>query len=690
MKKLSIIRTVLTICVFISKMGYSQQVDTTEFKKALGMSFDDLLNVKIVTASKTLRLSKEITQKVDIITSKQINQTVSGKGNISELIQYLPGASVKVLSRNDANWGAYGGIGPKYNTYMAQGLPIDAFMDPQSLDALAVDHIEIQRGPASILYPNYLSQDFAGNQSPLAGTVNLILKENIERPQTMASVSYGTYNTLNSQLYHENKVKNMHLFGGISYENSDYTDYGSANSWLNMMNNPEYQKTKGFLGVTYYLGNKEDHKIIFFGNQTFHNGDWGRKYRQYNFNYSLLNLGYSGQIAEKVQLSFKAGLRWYDRQYEDDRYNALNLSYQLKEKSGVEQIIFPVDLSMSYNHFNNSNFTVGADYQNASYLTWVHPVTQNKTTGNDAKVTQLGIYIQEELQFKKITVRGGTRYNIISYDISKIGGDIPGSKDEKWDVFLWSAGAKYRVTDKIVVFTNAGNSFMSPSLKSIGGTVPLNEQGVPGSDGQLPNPGLEPESGLSVDLGFEYVLPSDIQLSVRGFNTKITDAIIDNVVSLDPSQTQSVNADGETIAQGFEASIKQNIEHKIEWFANLTYTKSEIKDPDNPDQDGVEVPFVPKLMGKIGFTIYLPYDIIIAPWAHFGGTIYDSSSKQNRNTYESKELINIYLSKALKFKNTQKLDVFIKAYNITNNKFEMPWQFQDTGFNVSIGAQLLF
>ena len=63
--------------------------------------------------------------------------------------------------------------------HICSGLPIDAFIDPMSLDLSAVESIEVQRGAASVLYPNYLSQDFAGNQSPLAGTVNLILKEKL-------------------------------------------------------------------------------------------------------------------------------------------------------------------------------------------------------------------------------------------------------------------------------------------------------------------------------------------------------------------------------------------------------------------------------------------------------------------------------------------------------------------------------
>ena len=64
-----------------------------------------------------------------------------------------------------------------YNTYMLDGLPMDTFCDPMSIDPWIVERLEVQRGLASVLYPNFLSQDFSGNQSPLAGTTNFILRE---------------------------------------------------------------------------------------------------------------------------------------------------------------------------------------------------------------------------------------------------------------------------------------------------------------------------------------------------------------------------------------------------------------------------------------------------------------------------------------------------------------------------------
>ena len=46
------------------------------------------------------------------------------------------------------------------------------------------------------MYSNYLGMDFAGNQTPLAGVTNFILKERVEAPLTRLQAAYGSWNTI--------------------------------------------------------------------------------------------------------------------------------------------------------------------------------------------------------------------------------------------------------------------------------------------------------------------------------------------------------------------------------------------------------------------------------------------------------------------------------------------------------------
>ena len=103
-------------------------------QKATDYGSTSQLDTIVVTASKLPQTKGNVTQKVDIISEKRLNEIVLENRNIAEALQYEPGIFVNVLSRKDANWGSYGGLGTKYNTYLLDGLPIDSFVDPMALD----------------------------------------------------------------------------------------------------------------------------------------------------------------------------------------------------------------------------------------------------------------------------------------------------------------------------------------------------------------------------------------------------------------------------------------------------------------------------------------------------------------------------------------------------------------------------
>jgi len=632
-----------------------------------------------VTASKTPQSIGNVTQKIDIIDSKEIIKVVSGNRTISEAMMYKPGSSVSSLSRNDANWGTYGGIGAKYSTYMLQGLPIDAFVDPMSLDLSAIDRIEVQRGPASVIYPNYLSQDFAGNQSPLAGTINLILKEKIDKPLTSFSTAYGSYNTLNGQFYHQGKTQNLNYYAGANYESSDYTNYGTANSWLNMQKNPEYKKTKLFGGATWYPAGNEKQKFTLFVNKTFHTGDAGRVYRGFENEYGTINAGYSIELNDRMNLQAHMGIRNYNRSWQESNFGVIDT---LKSNNGVDQTIVPVDISLTIDHGKENIFIVGSDYQGANYSTWSDPLKGYQSFGNKSTAMQSGIYAQEELHISGLIWRAGLRYNYMKNNIELVDGGAPGETTKEWNSFLWSTGLKYKFNSDFSLFANAGNSFLTPGLKSTGGTIKLSDKGVVGHNGQLPNPNLKPESGLGVDIGTDISLPSNFKVSVRGFYLSVNDAIIDNVVSQNPSQTQSINA-GKTTSKGLEAEVKQIISNNIQWLANYTLMKTKVKGAGT-------VPFAPEQVANLGVNLSTSYGLSFSPYLNYNNGFYDSSDKAGRSFFKPGALLNINVSQVLAKTESYKVEAFGNFYNVTNNKYEMPWQFQNPGFSMMAGIKATF
>lgn len=685
MKKWKSIRTILTY-LFIGLSPVVLAQEETDDKNVFQLSLEELMNV-VITPSRTLRFAENVTQKIDVINSKEIQQTVSGNRNVCEVIGRLPGASVTVLSRNDANWGTYGGIGPKYSTYMLQGVPLDAFVDPMSLDLNAIDRIEVQRGPASVFYPNFLSQDFAGNQTPLGGTINLLLKEKINKKQTSVATSYGSYNTLNGQIFHQDKINRLHFFLGSSYEMSDYINYGANGSWLNIKKNPEYQKTKIYGGLTYFVDESEMQKFTLFLQETWHDGDKGRVYQEFDNQYGTINTGYSITFNEQLSMQSHFGIRSYDRAWQESNFVTMD---SLTSNAGVNQLIIPVDISLSLAHGKDNVLSVGADYQKAKYYTWVDPKVGYRIFGNKSSATQIGLYAQEEWSpIDQFVLRGGVRFAHIKNVIELSNGFTPANNSDAWDKFLWSVGSRYSINKMIAVYANGGSSFATPALKSIGGTIPLSDFGIVGRDGQLPNPNLKPESGIGTDLGVDIKLPENLNVGVRFFYTNIKDAIVDNVVSQNPSQSQSINT-GSSSSTGGEISFSQRTLENFSWYVNGTYLKTKTMNDLNSDQNNVEIPFSPKVIFNGGFSYSFPIGLTITPSISYNGGFYDGTSKASRNWFKPGVVLNAYIEKYLVREDAYTLECFVQLYNITNNDFEMPWQFKNPGFSGMLGIKATF
>jgi outer membrane receptor protein involved in Fe transport len=642
-----------------------------------------LMEEVVVTEAKTPQLPDELTHKVDVLGIEGLNNLNFNNRNLSEAFRYLPGVFINPLSRNDANWGTYGGLGPKYNSYLLDGLPIDAFVDPMSLEGIYIQRAEVHRGPAAVLYPNYMSMDFAGNQSSLAGISNLITKDKISSPRSDITIGYGSYNTIYTRLYHEGFRGDFHYFLGATYEQSDYKNYGTNPSWLNMLDDPEYKKAKLFFKTTYLLG--KDSKISLFAHHTDHRGDAGRPNRGYGHQYDLINATYENQLSPDLNLQIRGGFRYYNRGWEEDNY-PYNLS--LREKDGVRQEIFPFDIALNYKHLGKGVLTAGLDGQFSTYKTRAE-IEGIKTYGNDARATNYGLYIQEKMIIDRWVLRLGGRLNHTRHHYDLIGGVSPEVTKKTWNRVLWTAGVRYNLSAPVALYANAGSSFLAPSAKSIGGTIRLSDRFVPGKNGQLPNPALKSESGYGYDLGLELMPLKDLLIGLRGFYNMVDDAIVENVISRDPSQTQSVNA-GKVKAYGLEVELQHQLSNTVQWFANGTFITTKVTNPIDSDSDDTDVPFAPKMVANLGATVKLPYELVLSPYLQYVGPYYDSTSKTGRKDFGKYTVINANIQKGLLKTPQYVANLLIELNNITNKRYEMPWQFQDTGFNLMAKVQLRF
>ncbi|MFH1028915.1 MAG: TonB-dependent receptor, partial [Pseudomonadota bacterium] len=360
----------------------------------------------------------------------------------------------------------------------------------------------------------------------------------------------------------------------------------------------------------------------------------------------------------------------------------------LREHDGVEQNIFPSDVTLNYKHLGNSVLTFGADSQVATYKTYAE-IDGVKTTQIDTNAWSTGVFLQEKLVIDKLVLRAGGRFNHTQHSYDLISGATPGVKEQSWDKLLWSVGARYNVTPKFAVYANSGSSFVAPSAKSVGGTLNAADAGVIGKNGQLPNPGLKPESGIGSDLGIDLQPLDSLKVGIRGFYNFLDDAIVDNAVSQNPSQSKSVNA-GKAHSYGVEVTVEQAVADYLQWFTNLTYTKTEVKNSLDKDQDGADLSFVPDFVANAGITAKLPYDFKVSPYVHMVGNYYDGTSKSGRKKFGPYQVVNLKLEKSILKTNDYTMTAALDLNNIFNKKYEMPWQFQDPGFNAFGSIELKF
>ena len=649
----------------------------------------------IITGSKLPQTPGNVTQKISIITADEMGSLVLGNGNLAEMLSYSPGNFANVLSRNDANWGSSGGLAHTYKGYMLDGLPIDAFVDLQSLDPWAFQRVEDQRGSASVLYPTYLAMDFAGNQSPLAGTANFILKERVGSTRTSASAYYGSYNTIGGRFFHQRAAGNLHLFFGGHHEDSDYTYYGTfdengnRNSWLNMLedDSPNYEKTKMYMRGTYFLDDSGQ-RVSLYAHRTWHTGDGGRPNRDFGHTYTTLNAGYTNPISDKATVRAKVGYRDYVRRWEEDNFARDSVgvvipeSLALRSEDGVDQSVMPADLSVSVITRESDVLTVGADYQRASYKNTSESGVP--TTNNDGTANALGFYAQEEFRLNGLTLRAGLRYTSISHDIALLSGAPPAEESNSWNKLLYSAGARYNHSDDLAVYTNLGTSFKAPSQKSVGGTVSVGST----DSGHLPNPDIKPESGINIDAGVNFRPMEGLQVGLRGFNIVIDDQIVQREVP-DAPQSQDINA-GNTTTNGAELEVTHRLDDRVEWFANYTYTNAEVTENEvDPSKVGAKINFVPESAIGLGVHLTLANGLRATITAQSYSGIYSDINKDS-DPLDGYVLVNARIQYGVRTQDGYDLSLYLEPYNITNQAFEMPWQFADPGFSVNGGLMVSF
>lgn len=231
MKTLFVIITLLAFSINL----YSQDQDLEEL---LGLTIEELMDVEVITATKTYQKISRVPATVRVITAEEIKQ--KGYLTLEEAISNLPGFQF----RNIVGFNSYvflRGVPSQNNLILilVDGVQINelnsgGFYGGGQFNLSNVKQIEVVYGPASALY----------GTNAFSGVINIITRDPEDMSGPQASVLIGNFGTRNVDFslghYDENYDWGFSVSGMLKQsEKADLGGVKGDNNWTEDMENFE-------------------------------------------------------------------------------------------------------------------------------------------------------------------------------------------------------------------------------------------------------------------------------------------------------------------------------------------------------------------------------------------------------------------------------------------------------------------
>lgn len=585
-------------------------------------NIEETLHDVVVTAGRTKQRLRDVPQKVELISAKDIAMTpaldvtdILKKNSAIDVIQY-PGILSGVGFR---------GFRPQFSgltqrtLLLINGRPAGT-TNLGTLDLNYIDHIEVLKGPASALY---------GSQA-MGGVVNIITPQSKGDIKGNVFADYGSFNT--SQIGGKaggNITSKLDFDLAATYfkRNNDFK-MGKGNlfrNWLNSDSVKEYYSNGkvqkytdargdgqirpntryGYYNTSARLGYQIDSVwradiggTIFRANDVESPGDifsgdggaglkdiarnnseasvtgkLGRNElsaRLYYANESSTTTAIrttSGAVVTNPYISGKTKYAWYGIQLKD----AINLSAHHK-------------LIVGYDYNNASSATISQSAPSAT--TGLQTIT---ASAPDAAIISNGIYAQGQFSFlnDKLKVNPGLRLDISGFKLKPTANYTKtlfvGRNDNT--ILNPSLSTQYNFWDAFFIHGSIGRAFVTPDALQVAGyqVAGTGSGKVTVSQG---NPDLKNESSISEELGLKYDRPENgLSADFTYFSTDVKNRIAS--VSAPPSPAYSIGNDVVTAVtnyfnanksriRGFELNLSYNFgaladfRYTLNVFTNMT------------------------------------------------------------------------------------------------------------------------
>lgn len=583
---------IITIGTLLHK-GFSQ-TDTTKANAYEGMSLRELLNVKIVSVSKSAELLFDAPLSASVLTRSEIQKT--GCTSIMEALRLLPGVIVREQSNGnyDIHLRGMDNVPPNAsfdltsNTttlVMIDNRPIysylrgGTFWETLPVDLNDVEKIEVVRGPAAALYgPNAVN-----------GVINIITRQ-IEKKGLYATVNnrQGSYHTFINNASIGYRFNRLSVIASGNYQHRNR----SQESYF------EYNRDQYFDQPTYLIDLKQD---------TFRNIGTIYPKPQVAMEKMAGNLFASYRISDRTKFSFSTGMQHSldQRIATENGFTPLSFAHSDTRYADVQATINGLTGQFSYNEGTQyTDYSAENKYDfktingNLEYnFAWkgllIKPALSYQRAVYDDrkyadKVNQTGMFnTRTVINTQSASLRG--EYQLLNNTLRLVGG-LAASHFNYPDTTYMSF--ELTVTWKL----NKNNLFRlvysgAPRSANIfdtyvAQTIQLNPAGVNTFDMMAlsGNKDLQLLTAKMVEAGYRSIISHLVSLDVEVFNirsknyntavTQVPYTLIEGIDTMHVTEIKATNLPMQLSQTGLTISVTINTKKiKIKPFATLQHTQ---------------------------------------------------------------------------------------------------------------------
>jgi hemoglobin/transferrin/lactoferrin receptor protein len=583
----------------------------------------------VVTATRGPRAASRTPRPVSVVQHRDIVQELPN--TVSDLFRRLPGVDVAGVGVNQGRPQIRGQRGQRI-LILSDGLRLnnsrrqqDFGELPALVDVNGVDHVEIVRGPASVLY----------GSDAIGGVINIINRVprvaglhgtgsfrygGVENQKSGSfrtygrfggftvraggtireadayeapSGSYGGITLADGAMVNGSGTRDQSFDARFGYETGRHSVFGKFERY--------HAEDSGFGSIDPTLyGSKAPDIRITYPTQTFDKFSVGYRGRELGFaladQFELLAYG----LQNDRQLQFGIGPfgigPGMSMQIENLNTTGIR-SYGMRaeaRKLAVPGLLFTYGLDLWLDRAEGTD-------EGKTILTGIAPSPIEKLDNTPqlptASYLSVGAFMQAEIEATdRLSFVGGARWQRVNAETFATAGLEDQTPVDITDATVVAAvNSIFELTDRVSLVGSVGRAFRSPNLieRFFNGPTPE------GSGYQIRNPELGPERSLNVDLGVRYNA-GNVALEAFAFRNKISDGIRIRALDYEIGGFQAfenTNID-ELLFRGLELSANVGLGRGFSVASGFTWMDAkDVHDAQNP----VGESFATKLTGTLHF-----------------------------------------------------------------------------------------